>query len=63
MVVGGATLLILQDVRARRRNALPPPDASGTSRVGMLGGEADASDVASEDDSAGAPEKGTDERD
>ncbi|WP_084074358.1 hypothetical protein [Demequina sp. NBRC 110052] len=63
VVVGGATLLILQDVRARRRNALPPPDASGTSRVGMLSGEADASDVASEDDPAGAPEKGTDERD
>ncbi|WNM27488.1 hypothetical protein RN607_00360 [Demequina capsici] len=46
VIVGGATLLVLQDVRARRRSRLPAPDASHESRIGTLPDEPDASSPA-----------------
>ncbi len=39
VILGGATLLVLQDVRARRRSHLPAPDATHESRIGTLGSE------------------------
>lgn len=59
VVIGGATLLVLQDVRARRRSALPPPDASGASRVGMIDGEANAGGDTATEDPTEPPTKGT----
>ncbi len=39
VIIGGATLLVLQDVRARRRTALPAPDARHESTIGTLPAE------------------------
>ncbi len=39
VIIGGATFLVLQDVRARRRTSLPEPDANHESRIGTLGPE------------------------
>ncbi len=36
IIVGGATALVLQDVRRRRRTLLPPPVAGGSSSVGLI---------------------------
>ncbi|WP_062205599.1 LppM family (lipo)protein [Demequina salsinemoris] len=49
VIVGGATLLVLQDVRARRHTGLPAPDARHESRIGTL--EPDEPEVAPDDDS------------
>ncbi|MDN4472293.1 LppM family (lipo)protein [Demequina zhanjiangensis] len=39
VIVGGATFLVIQDVRARRRSHLPTPDATHERRIGTLGPE------------------------
>ena len=40
VILGGATLLVRQDLRARRRSSLPAPDAAHESRIGTLDDDA-----------------------